>query len=69
MPRHFSKMMFSPYFQSNNYQNESESARIERKIEYKIKLILSKLGLVKEDPCESCKDELRRIHKQPKKKP
>jgi hypothetical protein len=64
MPRHFSKMMFSPYFQSNHYQNESASAKIERKIEYRVKKVLSKFGLVRKP-----EDELRRIHNQSKKKP
>ena len=63
MPRHFSKMMFSPYFQSSHYQNESASAKIERKIEYRVKLILSKLGLVR-----SQEDEFKRVRKEYKKK-
>lgn len=56
MPRHFSKMMFSPYFQTDHYQKESKSGKIERKLEYRFKKIMSKFGLVKQ-PCECCKDE------------
>jgi hypothetical protein len=44
---HFSKAMFSPYFNSPHYQNESEERKLERKIEKKVKTILSKFGLVK----------------------
>jgi hypothetical protein len=41
MPRHFSKMMKSPYFQTNHYHNESKEAQIEMKIEKKIASFLS----------------------------
>ena len=41
MPRdHFSKMMKSPYFQTDHYQNESEASKIEAKIEKKISLFI-----------------------------
>jgi hypothetical protein len=41
MPRdHFSKMMKSPYFQTDHYQNESEASKIEAKIENKIYLFI-----------------------------
>lgn len=41
MPRdHFSKMMNSPYFQSEHYKNESANAQIEAKIEKKISLFI-----------------------------
>jgi len=41
MPRdHFSKMMSSPYFQTDHYKNESEAAKIEAKIEKKISLFI-----------------------------
>ena len=33
MPRHFSKMMQSPYFNTDHYKNESKEAQIEMKIE------------------------------------
>jgi len=36
MPRHFSKMMSSPYFQTDHYKNESAGPQIEAKIEKKI---------------------------------
>jgi hypothetical protein len=42
-PRHFSKMMQSPYFQTDHYKNESEAALIEAKIEKKIKKIKNKI--------------------------
>jgi len=31
-PRHFSKVMNSPYFQSHHYQTESKEAAMEKKI-------------------------------------
>jgi hypothetical protein len=36
-PRHFSKQMFSPYFQSEHYKNESLEMIMQRKIENKLK--------------------------------
>ena len=30
---HFSKVMHSPYFQTDHYENESETRNLERKIE------------------------------------
>ena len=36
-PRHFSKQMFSPYFQSEHYKNESNEFRMQDKIEGFIK--------------------------------
>jgi hypothetical protein len=33
MPRHFSKTMFSPYFQTNHYKEETAGGKIESKIE------------------------------------
>jgi hypothetical protein len=35
-PHHFSKEMFSPYFQSDHYKNESEEMRIQRDLENKL---------------------------------
>lgn len=35
-PRHFSKMMQNPYFQTDHYRNESAEAKLEKKIEEKI---------------------------------
>ena len=35
-PRHFSNVMFSPYFQSEHYKNESPEGRIQRDIENKV---------------------------------
>lgn len=32
-PRHFSKTMFSPYFQSDHYKNESNELKMQNKIE------------------------------------
>jgi len=43
MPRHFSKMMQSPYFNTPHYQNESHEALLEAKIENKIASILNKI--------------------------
>jgi len=34
-PRHFSKMMQSPYFHTDHYKNESKEGILERKIEEK----------------------------------
>jgi hypothetical protein len=44
---HFSKAMFSPYFNSPHYQKDSKEGKIERKIERKIKIILAQLGFIK----------------------
>jgi hypothetical protein len=42
MPRdHFSKMMNSPYFQTDHFKNESANAQIEAKIEKKISSIIN----------------------------
>ena len=35
-PRHFSNQMFSPYFQSSHYKNESPELRIQKSIEKKL---------------------------------
>ena len=35
-PKHFSKQMFSPYFQSEHYKNESPEMRMQRAIENKL---------------------------------
>jgi hypothetical protein len=43
MPRHFSKMMQSPYFQTDHYKNESNEALMEARIEKKIASILNKI--------------------------
>jgi hypothetical protein len=43
MPRHFSKMMKSPYFQTDHFKNESHEALLEAKIEKKITSILNKI--------------------------
>jgi hypothetical protein len=41
MPRdHFSRMMCSPYFQTDHYKNESNEALLEKKIEKKISLFI-----------------------------
>ena len=41
MPRdHFSKMMSSPYFQTDHFKNESAEALLEKKIEKKISLFI-----------------------------
>jgi len=32
-PRHFSKQMYNPYFQTDHYKNESNELRIQSKIE------------------------------------
>lgn len=48
MPRdHFSKMMSSPYFQSDYYKNESAASKIEAKIEKKISLFIDILKFKK----------------------
>lgn len=39
-PRHFSKTMFSPYFQSEHYKNESKEIAIQRKLEKTISGLL-----------------------------
>ena len=38
---HFSKMMKSPYFQSDYFQNESHQAQMEMKIEKRIASIIN----------------------------
>lgn len=44
MPRdHFSKMMRSPYFQTDYYKYESSAGKIEQKIEQRINYIYNKL--------------------------
>jgi hypothetical protein len=44
MPRdHFSKMMCSPYFQTDHFKNESAEALMEARIENKIACILNKI--------------------------
>jgi hypothetical protein len=35
-PKHFSKQMFSPYFQSDHYKNESPEMRMQKDIEKKL---------------------------------
>ncbi len=35
-PRHFSNVMFSPYFQSEHYKNESEELKIQNSLEKKL---------------------------------
>ena len=42
MPRHFSKVFFSPYFQSDHYKNEQTGGVIESKIENFFKKIFKK---------------------------
>jgi hypothetical protein len=37
--RYFSNQMFSPYFQSDHYQNESPQSKLEKKIENGLKKI------------------------------
>ena len=44
---HFSKAMFSPYFNSPHYQTDSKEGKLERKIEKNIKRVLARFGLVK----------------------
>jgi hypothetical protein len=39
-PRHFSKAMFSPYFQSEHYKNESNELRMQNKLEAFLKKLL-----------------------------
>lgn len=43
MPRHFSKMMNSPYFQTDHYKNESHASQVEVSVEKKIAYILNKI--------------------------
>lgn len=43
MPRHFSKMMQSPYFRTDHFMNESSGTKVERKIEAKLSLIKNKI--------------------------
>jgi hypothetical protein len=43
MPRHFSKMMQSPYFQTDHYKNESHASQMEARVEKKIVYILNKI--------------------------
>ena len=45
MPRHFSKMMQSPYFNTPHYQNESHEALVEAKIEKSISKFFNKFKL------------------------
>jgi hypothetical protein len=50
MPRdHFSKMMSSPYFQTDHFKNESANAQIEAKIEKKISLFIDILKFKKRE--------------------
>jgi hypothetical protein len=42
MPRHFSKVFFSPYFQSDHYKEEQPGGIIESKIENFFKKIFKK---------------------------
>jgi hypothetical protein len=42
MPRHFSKVFFSPYFQSDHYKEESAGGIIESKIEGFFKKLFKK---------------------------
>lgn len=42
MPRdHFSKMMTSPYFQTDHFKNESNEAQLEARIKKKIASIIN----------------------------
>jgi len=41
-PRHFSKQMFSPYFQSDHYKNESNEIKMQNKIESFFKKIFKR---------------------------
>lgn len=43
MPRHFSKMMQSPYFQTDHFKNESANAQMEARVEKRIASILNKI--------------------------
>ena len=42
---HFSKMMKSPYFQTDHYQNESYEAQLEARIENAISKFFNKFKL------------------------
>jgi hypothetical protein len=42
MPRHFSKVFFSPYFQSDHYKEESRGGIVESKIEGFFKKLFKK---------------------------
>jgi len=42
-PRHFSKQMHNPYFQSEHYKNESAEIRMQDKIESFLKKVLKKI--------------------------
>ena len=42
MPRHFSKVFFSPYFQSDYYKEETSGGIIESKIERFFKKVFKK---------------------------
>lgn len=42
MPRHFSKVFFSPYFQSNHYKEENVGGMMESKIEGFFKKLFKK---------------------------
>jgi hypothetical protein len=46
-PRHFSKQMSNPYFQTDHYRNESAAALYEKKIENKIKNFFKKFKFKK----------------------
>lgn len=47
---HFSKMMSSPYFQTDHYKNESEAGKIEARVEQKIASILNLIKFKKRGP-------------------
>jgi len=42
MPRHFSKVFFSPYFQSDHYKEEQVGGIVESKVENFFKKIFKK---------------------------
>lgn len=44
MPRHFSKVFFSPYFQSDHYKEENAGGVIESKIERFFSKIMKRNG-------------------------
>ena len=43
MPRHFSKIMQSPYFQTDHYKDETKEGQIEKLIERKFDSIKKKI--------------------------
>jgi hypothetical protein len=45
-PRNFSKMMQSPYFQTDHYRNETPGGKMEVKIENFLKTIKNKIKKV-----------------------